>query len=121
MIAKLIVWAPNRDEAISRMKRALSEYAIGGIKTTIPFHIRALSDPRFKSGDYSTGFVETMNMDKVRQPDEHDIAAAFAAIIKHRETRKKIQQGTDGNENSPSPESAWKLAGRREAVRRESG
>jgi acetyl-CoA carboxylase biotin carboxylase subunit len=60
LIAKLIVWAPERGEAIDRMQRALGEFQIGGrgIKTTIPFHQRVLADEQFRSGDVSTDFVE---------------------------------------------------------------
>ncbi|MDG0875163.1 acetyl-CoA carboxylase biotin carboxylase subunit [Paenibacillus thiaminolyticus] len=58
MIAKLIVWAPTREEAIDRMKRALAEFAIEGIHTTIPFHIRLLEHPAFIKGDFDIKFLE---------------------------------------------------------------
>ncbi len=58
MIAKLIVWAPTRQEAIDRMKRALGEFQIAGIKTTIPFHERLLEHPLFVAGDVNTRFLE---------------------------------------------------------------
>ncbi|MCI0183146.1 MAG: acetyl-CoA carboxylase biotin carboxylase subunit [Acidibacillus sp.] len=58
MIAKLIVWAPTRMQAIQRMKRALSEYQIEGIQTTIPFHLRLLEHPAFVEGDINTRFLE---------------------------------------------------------------
>jgi acetyl-CoA carboxylase, biotin carboxylase subunit len=60
LIAKLIVWAPDRLGAIDRMQRALSEFRIEGrgVKTTIPFHQRVLADERFRSGDVSTDFLE---------------------------------------------------------------
>ena len=58
MIAKLIVWAPTREEAIERMKRALSEFAIEGIHTTIPFHMRLLQHPNFVQGDFDIKFLE---------------------------------------------------------------
>jgi acetyl-CoA carboxylase biotin carboxylase subunit len=57
MIAKLIVHGENRTEAIARGKRALDEFAITGINTTIPFHLKVLNHPKFISGDYSTDFV----------------------------------------------------------------
>src|SRR3954471_17610264 len=62
LIAKLIVWAPDRDRAIERMDRALSEFEISGrgVKTTIPFHQRVLDHPQFRSGDVTTDFVEQM-------------------------------------------------------------
>lgn len=59
MIAKLIVSAPNRMEAIARMKRALKEFVIEGIKTNIPYHMQLLDDPNFISGDFHTKYLET--------------------------------------------------------------
>ena len=61
LIAKLIVHGRNREEAIARMKRALDEFIVEGIKTTIPFHKRVLNDPDFIRGEFNTGFVEKMN------------------------------------------------------------
>jgi acetyl-CoA carboxylase biotin carboxylase subunit len=60
LIAKLIVWAPDRAGAIDRMQRALSEFEISGrgVKTTIPFHQRILANEQFRSGDVTTDFVE---------------------------------------------------------------
>lgn len=58
MIAKLIVWAPTRSEAISRMRRALGEFRIEGVKTTISFHERLLTHPAFVEGDVNTRFLE---------------------------------------------------------------
>lgn len=58
MIAKLIVHAPTREEAINKMKRALSEFAIEGIHTTIPFHLKLLQHEQFVSGEFNTKFLE---------------------------------------------------------------
>jgi acetyl-CoA carboxylase biotin carboxylase subunit len=60
LISKLIVHAENRDQAIRRMQRALSEYVIQGIKTNIPFHRAALDDEGFNAGDYDTRLVERL-------------------------------------------------------------
>ncbi len=59
MISKLIVVAQTREEAILKMKRALDEYIIEGIKTTIPFHQKLMEDPKFQEGDFTTKFMET--------------------------------------------------------------
>ncbi|HVL90586.1 MAG TPA: acetyl-CoA carboxylase biotin carboxylase subunit [Actinomycetota bacterium] len=59
LVAKLIVWAEDRDAARMRMVRAIDEYVIEGIKTTLPFHRIAMTDPGFASGEYSTSYVET--------------------------------------------------------------
>ena len=58
LIAKLIVTAQHRIEAIEKMRRALDEFVIEGIKTTIPFHRQLMDDPRYVSGDYTTKFME---------------------------------------------------------------
>ena len=58
MVAKLIVWGRDRNEAISRMKRALEEYEIEGVKTTIPFHLRILDNAFFQRGDFYTNFIQ---------------------------------------------------------------
>ena len=62
MIAKLIVSGQSREECITRMKRALQEFVIEGIKTTIPFHIRLMDDPTFKSGKFTTKFLDTFDL-----------------------------------------------------------
>jgi acetyl-CoA carboxylase biotin carboxylase subunit len=64
MIAKLIVSAQTREEAIAKMKRALDEFYIEGVKTTVPFHRQLLDDPDFLAGNYTTKFMETFVMDK---------------------------------------------------------
>ena len=58
MIAKVIAVARTRNEAINTMHRALSEYVVEGIKTTIPFHLQLMNDERFKSGNFNTKFME---------------------------------------------------------------
>ena len=60
MIAKLIVWGKNREEAILRMRRALGEFVVEGIETTIPFHLRVLDHERFIAGDVTTKFLDRM-------------------------------------------------------------
>ncbi len=63
MISKLIVVAQTREEAITKMERALDEYIIEGIKTTIPFHQKLMKDPKFREGDFTTKFMETFDME----------------------------------------------------------
>ena len=62
MIAKLITTAQTREEAINKMKRALDEFVIEGIKTTIPFHRQLMDDPRYIAGDYTTAFMDSFKM-----------------------------------------------------------
>lgn len=62
MIAKLICVAQTREEAICTMERALSEFVIEGIKTTIPLHLRLMRDPNFRAGNFTTKFMETFDL-----------------------------------------------------------
>lgn len=61
MVAKLIVTARTREETIVRMKRALQEFVIEGVKTTIPFHIKLMDDPQFQAGQFTTKFLESFD------------------------------------------------------------
>ena len=63
MIGKLIVSAPTREEVIAKMSRALDEFIVEGVKTTIPFHKQLMRDERFRSGEYSTKFLEDFTME----------------------------------------------------------
>jgi acetyl-CoA carboxylase biotin carboxylase subunit len=62
MIGKLITVARTRQEAIDTMYRALSEYVIGGIKTTIPFHLQLMQNDKFREGDFNTKFLDTFKL-----------------------------------------------------------
>ena len=64
MIAKLIITAQSRKEAIAKMKRALDEFYIEGVKTTIPFHRQLMDNADFLAGNYTTKFMESFVMDE---------------------------------------------------------
>lgn len=66
MIAKLIVSGQSREEVITRMKRALQEFVIEGVKTTIPFHIKLMDDPQFNKGNFTTKFLETFDFSDLK-------------------------------------------------------
>lgn len=113
MIAKLITWGRDREDAILRMERALKEYQIVGVKTNIAFHEAVLSHPLFRKGNYDTGFVERSMAELKRKSHEgfDDIAALAAAI---HQLRKKSAVVLSSSSNAVSP---WKLAGRKEGMR----
>lgn len=67
MIAKLITTAQTREEAINKMKRALDEFYIEGVKTTIPFHRQLMDDPAYVEGNYTTKFMETFQMNEPKE------------------------------------------------------
>jgi len=70
MIAKLITTAQTREEAINKMKRALDEFVIEGIKTTIPFHRQLMDHPDYVAGNYTTKFMEDFQMEPKEEEDE---------------------------------------------------
>jgi acetyl-CoA carboxylase biotin carboxylase subunit len=91
MIAKLCSWGRNRESAISNMIRALREYKILGIKTTIPFHLRVLHNKTFLSGNYDTTFIDTKfdREDLNRRKNADPTVAIIAAALKHYEAEKE--------------------------------
>uniref|UniRef100_A0A7S2YU63 Biotin carboxylation domain-containing protein n=1 Tax=Chloropicon laureae TaxID=464258 RepID=A0A7S2YU63_9CHLO len=67
LLGKLIVWAPDREQAITRMERALGDTVISGVPTTIDYHKLILDHPQFKSGNVDTGFIPKYQED-LREP-----------------------------------------------------
>jgi acetyl-CoA carboxylase biotin carboxylase subunit len=113
LVSKLVAWGATREDAIARMRRAVAEYTVLGIRTTLPFFDRLLRHPDFVRGDYDTGFVARL----LEEPppsggDERplDVALAAAAIHAFREQRRRRQQTT----GAPLPGSAWRAAGLRD-------
>ena len=116
MVAKLIVWGETRAEAILRMRRALNEYRIGGIKTSIPFHQEIMDSTEFIWGTFDTGFLDRRHLARhtKRSKDYEQIAAVAAALIAHEEGRQAVHIGRNPSERHAS---LWKHAGRMRAVR----
>ncbi len=128
MISKLIAWGDDRAEATARMKRALDEYYVGGIRTTIPFFRAVLDDAEFRAGEIDTDFItrflarEQAARDRAGDSpsdaplaDDHLVAAIVAAVNFARETHQ--------SENvfyapQSGGESKWKLAGRYAVLKR---
>jgi acetyl-CoA carboxylase biotin carboxylase subunit len=113
MISKLVAWGATRDEAIARMKRALGEYFVGGIRTTIPFFLSVLDDEEFARGEIDTGyiarFLERRKAGDAAQNDGGDahVAAAIVAAINFTKQSK-----AKASERVAERASKWKLAGR---------
>jgi acetyl-CoA carboxylase biotin carboxylase subunit len=83
MIAKLICWGDSRAEAVLRMRRALSEFRILGVKTNIPFHVKLLESTRFQAGSFDTRFVEDRFALEEMEPPHPDMAAIAATMVAH--------------------------------------
>ncbi|MEZ4636958.1 MAG: hypothetical protein R2856_18725 [Caldilineaceae bacterium] len=115
MVAKLIVWGETRAEAILRMRRALNEYRIGGIKTSIPFHQEMMDSTEFIWGTFDTSFISRRKLIAgERSADEHArIAAVAAALIAHEAGRRAVHIG---DSNGAVKQSQWKQAGRMRAT-----
>jgi acetyl-CoA carboxylase biotin carboxylase subunit len=116
MISKLITWGDNREHALQRMRRALAEYEVRGIKTTIPFFKWILDDEDFKAGRFDTSFIDRKlggaNGGPLQaiDPAHEDLAAIAAAV--HMFTKP----AGNGAAAAPAP-SRWRDAGRSDALR----
>ncbi|MCE9594720.1 MAG: acetyl-CoA carboxylase biotin carboxylase subunit [Planctomycetes bacterium] len=95
MLAKLIVWAPDRAGAIARMRRALQELNVGGVRTSAPAALRVLEDERFQQGNFDTHFLATIDLSKPLEGEDVIVAAA-AAIHRHFSSQRKAL-GTDAS------------------------
>ena len=117
MIAKLIAWAPSRGEAIARMKRALEEYQVLGIRTTIPFFLWLLGQSDYLEGRYDTTYLDRVlagrrgeSFSELSGEEAESIAVAAAV-----ETFLRAMGQVEGRQ--PSCRSGWTQAARREALR----
>jgi acetyl-CoA carboxylase biotin carboxylase subunit len=83
LISKLLVWAPTREQAIARMRRALDEYDIEGIKTTIPFHKAVMESDAFREGEFDTSYVDEVFFPNYagKKPVDPELAAIAAALV----------------------------------------
>ena len=115
LISKVSVWAPNRPQAIARMKRVLSEYVVTGIRTNLAFHQRVMSHPEFAAGRYDTGFIER-HMDTLMEPppmgpERRDAVAAAVAVAAARiEASAALAARSSGPDKGSSrgiPAFAW--------------
>jgi acetyl/propionyl-CoA carboxylase alpha subunit len=115
MLAKLICWGDTRAEAIIRMRRALDEYKIMGLKTNIPFHQHLMNMQRFLAGRYDTEFIEK-EFEMTEDPEtlKPDVAAIVAALVEH-QSRQQSSQIVQRNERDTSN---WKWVSRWERMQR---
>jgi acetyl-CoA carboxylase, biotin carboxylase subunit len=117
LISKLVVWGETRGEAILRMRRALEEYKIIGVRTNIPFHQTLMDSHRFMGGQFDTQFVEErFSMETLeRSRDSHpEIAAIIATLVAHRQTQLAAQIVQRGERDT----SNWKWLSRWERLRK---
>jgi acetyl-CoA carboxylase, biotin carboxylase subunit len=130
LLAKLICWGEDRAEAIARLRRALDEYIIAGVRTTIPFARWLLTQPRFAAGDFSTDFIaETWDADGAQRQladerggagdlTQEEIAALAAALAAQDEGEAAASRRHPGSEqgSASGDGSRWRTLGRRAAL-----
>src|SRR5205085_17162 len=123
MLAKLIVWAPNRDEAIARMHRALLELTIEGVETSRDFHLRLMEDDEFRAGRIEIQWLERrlQSLVSAKPPDEVERkAAVIAALIAERDRsspKRAVSRAGSSTADAPEMESNWLRAARIEGLR----
>jgi len=109
MISKFAVYGRDREEAIDRMRRALLEYEVNGIKTTLPFFREVMDDEVFIRGDLDTGFITGfMERRKTVEPDRETLDAAIITAALHSLSKKAAASSSDDRK----PMSRWAAAGR---------
>ena len=111
LLAKLIVHAGTRAEAVARLERALSEYRVLGIQTTLSFHRSAVRQKAFREGTYDTGFLETV---EIKSAGEADVSVALAAAAIRALRDRRGQPSHPATSSGVSP---WWSAGLRESQR----
>ncbi len=119
MISKLAVYGRDRSEAIGRMRSALMEYEVGGIKTTLAFFREVMEDEVFISGNLDTGFIAGFNERKRhREIDQttRDIAV-IAAVLAYSDKKKAVSPNSNDGATTPS---RWVMAGREASQARRS-
>jgi len=118
MISKLLAWAPTRDQALSRLKRALGEYTVHGITVNIHFLEQVLDHPAFRSGEYDTGFCATYAKDLMARPDPQyqDVALIAAAVMAYKRDHDEAEAFA-ARAGMASSRSNWQRIGRARVLR----
>ena len=116
LISKLITWGEDRPQALARMRRALAEYEVRGIRTTLPFFQWVLSDADFIAGRFDTGFIDrklgARNGQPLREPtQEQEEIAAIAAALSH------TLRALDESSGPKAQVSKWAQLARADALR----
>jgi acetyl-CoA carboxylase biotin carboxylase subunit len=109
LLAKLVVWGSDRAEAIARLRRALGEYEVFGIQTTVPFFRRVVEHGDFLAGRIDTSFIDRALGEGILAPDEPSAEAARVAML-----AAALDAARNGLGRPPAsaPQSSWKMAGR---------
>jgi acetyl/propionyl-CoA carboxylase alpha subunit len=120
MLSKIIAWGIDRPMALARLQRALGEYELLGVKTTLPFLRRLVADEAFASGAIYTRFLENRtDLFEPERPEDGDEVLLAAALLSHRRRGSASPAGSAANGHATS--STWRAAAKRGAVDRLGG
>jgi acetyl-CoA carboxylase biotin carboxylase subunit len=117
MISKLAAWGKTREEAIGRLRRALREYTVDGIKTTLPFFRSIVEDKEFLAGKLDTGFISRFNERQRQTEKKIDETAQDLALIAAVLDQQEKQKTLSATQNfATQKENKWKVSGRMDAL-----
>jgi acetyl-CoA carboxylase biotin carboxylase subunit len=118
LLSKLVAWAPTREQAIARLRRALGEYTVHGITVNLAFLRKVLDHPAFRSGDYDTGFCAAYGRDLVPEPDprHEEVAIIAAAVAAYKRDHEEAQSAARAAQ-AQAAASTWQRLGRARALR----
>ncbi len=119
LLSKLVAWAPNRDQAIARLLRALGEYTVHGITTNLEFLSAVLRHPAFRSGEYDTGFCTRYAAELLPRPAAalEDVALVAAALSAHKRDTDEAEAFAARAGEAAASRSRWLRMGRARALR----
>ncbi|HTT72027.1 MAG TPA: acetyl-CoA carboxylase biotin carboxylase subunit [Anaeromyxobacteraceae bacterium] len=119
MISKLLAWAPTREQAIERLKRALGEYTVHGITVNLTYLTKILDHPAFRSGEYDTGFCTQFAKDLLARPDPRyeDVALIAAAVVAFKRDHDEAESFAARADRHAPGRSRWQSLGRARTLR----
>jgi acetyl/propionyl-CoA carboxylase alpha subunit len=129
LVSKLVVWGATRDQAIARMTRALREYEVSGVRTSLPFFRWILREPAFARGEFHTGYLDELLQSRHGEPFEAPdlsdgevaaMAVALRAATPHNGAPALSTGGQfarQASERAVVPRAGWKATARREGLR----
>jgi len=117
LLGKLITWGNNRNEALNRMKRALTECRIAGVETTVPFCLSVLNHPQFKKGHYNTHFIQDKMRPLLKNPRKSDDSGKNIASVTAALHKDGVMEDHSENHKKQVRLSNWKHTGREEELR----